>query len=150
MLNKIKSYFENFINQPTESIEEQTHAINLAVAAIMLEMVSMDQQITASEIEQLNITLKNQLDLSTSEISELNRLARQELNNSVDYHQFTSLINSHFEMNKKIDIIEHLWKIAYADGKVDSHEEHFLRKISDLLFVSHSEFIKAKLRVIPH
>ena len=148
MLNKIKSYFESFINQPTESIEEQTHAINLAVAAIMLEMVSMDEQITASEIKQLNNTLEKQLKLSTSEITELNRLARQELNNSVDYHQFTSLINSQFEMNKKIEIIEHLWKVAYADGKVNSHEEHFLRKISDLLFVPHSEFIKTKLRVL--
>lgn len=149
MLNKIKSYFDQFINQPAESEEAQAHALNLAVASIMLEMTAIDDQVTSAEIEQLNLTLEEQLGLSKSEISDLNHLARRELNNSVDYHQFTSLINRHFDMTKKCDIVEHLWKIAYADGKVDSHEEHFLRKIADLLFVPHSQFIKAKLRVLP-
>jgi len=149
MLNKIKSYFEQFISIETVSPEQEKHALNLAVAAIMLEMVQMDNTVKLSELARLDQVLIKQLEIEPTELEELNKLAKQELTNSVDYHQFTSLINEHFAMDKKCEVIQSLWQIAYADGKVDSHEEHFLRKISDLLFLPHSEFIKAKLRVIP-
>ena len=148
MLRKIKIYFEQFISIKTSSPEDTQHALNLAVAAIMIEMVGIDNQIDSAELNQLNGVLMQQLNLKESEVLELNQLAQQELSNSTDYHQFTSLINAHFEPAQKRDIIESLWKIAFSDGKIDSHEEHFLRKIADLLFIPHSEFIQAKLKLI--
>lgn len=150
MLKKITLFFEQFISIETTSPEDEKHALNLAVAAIMIEMVGIDEQVEQSELAQLNHVLMSQLGLGESEVKKLSQLAQQELSNSIDYHQFTRLINSHFDMDKKYLIIESLWKIAYSDGRVDSHEEHFLRKISDLLFIPHSQFIKAKLKVLPH
>jgi uncharacterized tellurite resistance protein B-like protein len=150
MLTKIKLYFEQFICIETRSPEEEEHALNLAVAAIMIEMIGIDNQVDQSEIDSLNNTLVQQLKIDIDEVSQLSQLAQQELSNSTDYHQFTSLINSHFELTKKCQIIQALWQLAYADGEIDSHEEHFLRKISELLHIPHSQFIKAKLKVVPH
>ena len=150
MLNKIKLYFEQFISIETTSPEDEKHVLNLAVAAIMIEMIGIDNQVDHTELESLNKALMKQLKLDINEVRELNQLAQQELSSSTDYHQFTSLINSQFELTKKCEIIEGLWSLAYADGKIDSHEEHFLRKISELLHIPHSQFIKAKLNVIPH
>jgi uncharacterized tellurite resistance protein B-like protein len=150
MLAKIKVYFEQFISIQTHSPEEESHALNLAVAAIMIEMIGIDNQVDQAEIESLNTALKNHLKIEENEVNQLRQLAQQSLSTSTDYHQFTSLINSHFELAKKYQIIEALWQLAYADGRIDSHEEHFLRKIAELLHVPHSQFIKAKLSVIPH
>lgn len=148
MLRKIQLYFKQFVIVETVSPEQEKHALNLAVAAIMLEMVAMDNHIKQEEIDRLHHVLKEQLDIDDDEISQLGELARQELNDSTDYYQFTSLINDHFDLPQKCKIIENLWHIAIADGKIDSYEEHYLRKIADLLFVPHSQFIKAKLRVL--
>lgn len=150
MIKQIKLFFEQFIIVETQATEEEKqHALNLAVAAIMLEMVGMDNQVDENEMQRFSLLLKQQLLIEDEEIEQLQKLARQELADSVDYYQFTNLINQSFDLEKKCQIIKSLWELAYADGRIDSHEEHFLRKIADLLFVPHSEFIKAKLQVIP-
>lgn len=147
MLKKITVFFEQFILVEEETVDPQ-HALNLAVAALLIEMGRMDNQFADEEKAKLNQILKQQYGISEGEIKELTALAEEELQDAVDYYQFTSLINQNFGRQEKVAMIEQLWKIAYSDGKVDSHEDHYLRKIADLLFVPHSEFIKAKLRVI--
>ncbi len=148
MIKKIRIFFEQLIVLENPTQEQQEHSLNLAIAAVMLEMVGMDNQVTEDEIRQLSVSLKERLGLSQQEIAEISQLANESLQNSTDYYQFTSLINEHYQLPQKCQIIENLWQIALADGKIDSHEEHYLRKIADLLFVPHKEFIKTKLRVL--
>ena len=149
MLKKISVFFEQFILVEQETVDPQ-HALNLAVAALLIEMGRMDNQFADEERSKLNQILNQQYGITEQEINQLTQLAEEELKDAVDYYQFTSLINQNFGREEKVAMIEQLWKIAYSDGKVDSHEEHYLRKIADLLFVPHSEFIKAKLRIIKH
>lgn len=146
MLAKITTFFERFILVESENVDPQ-QALNLAVAALLVEMLHADGDVDPKEQQNLHKILLEQYNLSTQQINELTQLATEELHLATDYYQFTSLINEHFERTQKVKIIEQLWQIAFADGKVDSHEEHYLRKIADLIFVPHSEFIKAKLRV---
>ena len=68
---------------------------------------------------------------------------------AVDLVQFTKIINQTCDPDQKRDILEGLWAIAYADNQLAPIEEHTIRRISDLLHVPHSHFIKAKLRVSP-
>ena len=146
MLARITTFFESFILVESEQVDPQD-ALNLAVAALLVEMLHADGEADENEQQHLHKILKQQYHLTTEQISELTELATEELHQATDYYQFTSLINTHFDQSKKIKIVEQLWQIAFADGKVDSLEEHYLRKIADLIFVPHSEFIKAKLRV---
>ncbi len=85
--------------------------------------------------------------LSGSQAQELVSLAEQEMAQAADYYQFTSLINKNFEMSQKVKMIEYFWKIAFADGRLDKCEGHIIRKVSELLYVPHREFIAAKHRV---
>lgn len=149
MIKKIQSFFEAQFGLNLVTPQEQRHQLNLAVAAVFMEMMLIDHQIASSEQKQLELTLSQQLDLDTLEVHELIHLARQTLNDSADYYQFTRLINDRFGRPEKIAVIENLWKIAFADGRLDQHEEHYLRKVADLLHVPHSEFIKAKIRNSP-
>ncbi len=147
MLKKITIFFEQFIQIDEESVDPE-HALNLAVAALLIEMVRMDNDVTEEEKIKLHEIWNQHYGITADEIKQLTELAESELNESTDYYQFTALINQNFGREEKVNMIEQLWKIAYSDGKIDSHEEHYLRKVADLLFVPHSEFIKAKLRVI--
>ena len=73
-------------------------------------------------------------------------LAAEEARLATDYFQFTSLINKSFSAEQKVQVIEYLWQVAYADGHLDAHEQHFMRKIADLLYVSHADYVGAKQR----
>ena len=56
-------------------------------------------------------------------------------------------MNEHFSAPEKVDLFSCLWQVAYADGRIDKYEEHLLRRIADLLHISHRDFIRTKLAV---
>jgi len=147
MLRTIKRFFEELAPSAQQTEEQKQHALQLAVCVLLVEMSRVDGSVSSIELAHLNQLMDDQFDLTSQEKQELTDMARQELDNSTDYYQFTSVINLHFSPEQKIRMIESLWEVAFVDGKVDAHEEHFLRKIHALLHVSHSEFIKAKHRV---
>jgi uncharacterized tellurite resistance protein B-like protein len=62
-----------------------------------------------------------------------------------DLHQFTSQIIKHYGTDERINIIKELWQVAMADGHIDPHEEHLIRRTAELIGVYHKEFIQAKI-----
>ncbi|MFK5914448.1 MAG: TerB family tellurite resistance protein [Woeseiaceae bacterium] len=145
MLNKIKQFFEQNISLETEVDIE--HRLKLATAALMIEIMKQDGETKNEEVDAVKQALQTKFELTKIEIDELFTLASEEAKQSVDLYQFTSLIREHFSTEKKIKTIEYLWTVAYADNHLDSHEEHLIRRIADLLYVTHQDFIKAKLKV---
>ena len=145
MLNKIKKFFEQNMSLETEVDIE--HRLKLATAALMIEIMKQDGETRNEEVESVKKALQTKFKLTKTEIDELFSLASEEAKQSVDLYQFTSLIREHFSQEKKIKTIEYLWTIAYADNHLDAHEEHLIRRIADLLYVTHQDFIKAKHKV---
>ena len=74
--------------------------------------------------------------------------AKEELEGSIDLWRFTSLINENYTMAEKIEVIEEIWRIAYADGHLDKHEDYLVHKMADLLRLTHKQLIDAKLRAL--
>jgi len=147
MLSAIKSFFEENILASINTGTDKLHASRLATTALLIEMMRMDDHFHESEEKVLIGQIKACFKLSDLETEKLVELASAELKNSTDYFQFTSLINQHFEYSEKLAIIEALWEVAYADDTLDMDEEYLVRKISELIYVSHPDFIAAKLRV---
>lgn len=146
MLKTIKQFFEESLTPDTP--DDIEHRLKLATAALFIEMMLQDGKKTGDEEIAVKELLQTKFALSGSETNELFELANEEARQAVDFYQFTSLIHKHYPMEKKIKIVEHLWAIAYADNHLDSHEEHMVRRIAELLYVSHSDFIKAKHKVL--
>ena len=146
MLKSIKQFFDNLAPKETQTEAEKQHAIHLAVSVLLVEMSRMDGKVSDIELAHILDLLDKQFELTAQEKSEVMELAHEELDSSTDYYQFTSVINQHFEQSQKVKMIEQLWQTAFIDGKLDAHEEHYLRKIHSLLHVPHSDFIKTKLR----
>ncbi|MDX1810969.1 MAG: TerB family tellurite resistance protein [Gammaproteobacteria bacterium] len=146
MLGAIKSFFDTHIFFD-ESTDRKVHGVKLAAASLLIEMMRMDDEIHPHEQQAMMQALQNKFALSEQETQELVELANEELKNSTDYYQFTSLINQNYEYEERVHMIELLWEVAYADRELDLEEEHLVRKVAELIHVSHPDFIAAKLKV---
>ena len=110
-------------------------------------MMKADAQINEEERLLVRKTIRSKFDLSNEESSELLRCAEQEIKNATDYYEFTHRINEGFSYQQKVKMVENLWEIAFSDRSLNKYEEHMVRKIADLIYVEHKDFIDAKLRV---
>jgi uncharacterized tellurite resistance protein B-like protein len=145
MLNRIRQFFDQHLAaQPLA--RNQEHALRLAVGALLLEMTHMDSQRWPQECEAVRRAVQSGFGLDEAASNELIELAQAERAQSIDYFQFTSLINASYTPQQKVQLVETLWRIAYADAELHKYEEHFVRRIADLLYVPHGAFIAAKHR----
>ncbi len=147
MLAKIQSFYNQLLKQSEPDAEEAEHNLHLAAIALMVEVMRVDEHKSQSEIDIILQSAMSRFNVDRTEANELIALAESELQEATDYHQFTSLINSGYDNQGKLQIIEFLWEVAYADDNLDRYEEHAIRKIADLIYVSHSDFIRIKEKV---
>lgn len=147
MIAGITNFFTQII-QPGAKVPgaASQHALHVATAALLLEMMRMDNSVTAEETATVTKALQTRFGLGAEEVETLMALAGEEARQATDYFQFTSLINKNFSTEQKIQVVEYLWQVAFADGHLDAHEQHFMRKITDLLYVSHADYVAAKQR----
>ena len=147
MIKSILDFFEKHLNPKDDTVDAE-HKLKLASASLLIEMIRMDHKIDQAEHDMVKGLIKQDFELNETETESLFELAEEESKNAIDYYRFAKLINKEYDNAQKIRIIENLWHIAYADNELDKYEEHYLRKISELIHVPHKEFIKAKHRVI--
>jgi uncharacterized tellurite resistance protein B-like protein len=147
MFKQIKQLFAAFDDQ-APSIEQ--HDLKTAVAALLIEVMRADSKLEHNEQHMLTVTLKKYFNLTDTDVEELTKNAASSLDGAVDYFQFSKQINTHCSAEQRIDIIELLWRLAYADGELDPQEDYVIRKIAGLLYVNHTDFITAKLAATKH
>jgi len=147
MIEAIKEFFDKHLKlDPQTDNENQEHALKLASAALLIEMTRVDQVVKDEERLSVSRAIQTSFNLSEEQTRELIELAETEAQNSTSYYEFTSLINREFSQEQKIKLVEQMWHVAFVDGELEKYEEHLVRKISELLYVSHQDFIAAKFR----
>ena len=145
VLKSIRNYFEQNIGAQGAPLGAR-HSIELATAALLVEVVRSDAGIVPEEQQAVLRAVREKFGLSADESQALFDLAEEEVRTANDYYQFTSLINRHFDQPQKQHIIELMWRVAYADNSLAAHENHVLRRIAELLHVTHGDYIAAKMR----
>lgn len=131
-----------------ESISDEDRSAELkrAIAVLMLEVAQSDFFESEEETTALLASLSEHIQASKQTADELLAAARTDKSNSAGLYQFTRLACTEMSIEERCSLVEQLWQIAFADGVIDKYEEAAIRKMSDLLYVPHGEFIKAKLR----
>jgi uncharacterized tellurite resistance protein B-like protein len=148
MINTIKQFFNTYIQQPGENVDAPSeHALQIATAALLIEMMRADGTTHKDEEHKIVKTITSRFDLSEEESKALIHIAEDEVWKSTGFYEFTSLINKGFSYKDKVRVIEYLWEVALVDTYLDKYEEHTVRKIADLIYVAHRDFIETKLRV---
>lgn len=147
MLKDIKNFFDQFIlPDESDSEEKRMGEIHLACAALLFELTRSEED-SSKEWETARGILQKTFKLDDASLDGLVAAADANIKDAHDFHQFTQLINQHYGYDDKKMLLEDLWRMAFADGRLDKYEEHFIRKIAGLLHMAHSDFINAKLRV---
>lgn len=129
-----------------EGDEDPTRERDLAVAALLVEVLRADYDTSFGERRQVIESIKGLLNLDAAACEALLTDAEGSVDRAHDLHQFTSRLNESLSHSEKRALMEQLWRVARADGVVHKYEEHLIRRVADLLHVSHREFIAAKLR----
>ncbi len=145
MIKSIRDYFDQRISPQTDSVGGASHQrMRLATAALLLEMASADFSVEPEEIEAVHKAIISGLGLTREQTNELVALAKEEARNMSSYFQFTSVINKSCTLEEKALIIEMMWQVAMADGRLDNYEEHMIRKIANLIYVPREQIVAAK------
>ena len=123
--------------------EEKTR---IAASVILLEAAHADHECTDDELDHVVETLSSDFDLSRKHVEDLLELAHRKRSQAVDLFEFTNHINNEFSHEEKKAVLESAWRIIYIDGQLEKHEDHFVRKLTHLLRLSHKEMIEAKFK----
>jgi uncharacterized tellurite resistance protein B-like protein len=147
MLTSIKEYFADRLSSIQETDKESRNTeITIATAALMIEIGLADSHIQKEERQMIELAILHTFDLDKEDAQQLISIAENEVDNAVSLYEFTRLLNEQLSREERIGIVEMLWRVAFADSVLDKYEEYYIRKIADLLYVSHRDYIKAKHR----
>ncbi|HTQ98823.1 MAG TPA: TerB family tellurite resistance protein [Candidatus Acidoferrum sp.] len=149
MLQSIASFFEQCLHEFADTAQDTQQRLQLACAALLIEVSVIDEHQSEEEIATLSRLLRQRFGLDDAALAKLWQLARDEVKNATSLYQFTALVNEGFGYEQKCELLRQLWEVAYADGRIDRYEEHLIRRIADLLNLSHGDFIRAKLATKP-
>ena len=139
MINKLKNLLGiDFNHQPDEQ------QVQLAAAALLVEVMMIDGELNLQEQQSIKQLLVSQFGVDENNLEEFFSTARQQNAESTSLFQFTRLINENYSQEQKFRLMIALWKVAFADQRIDKNESHSLRRIAELLNLRHSEFIQAK------
>ena len=148
MLKKLRDIFNNsLINSDQGDSADRDHALRLATAALLIEVVRADYEEDIKETEAVIWQLQTRFDLTEEETLLLVEEAAQKADHSVSLQEFTRLLHENLSEKEKHSVIEMLWLIALADDHLDKHEDYVVRKVAELLYVTHGDLIRIRNEV---
>ncbi len=137
----IKIFQTSVVRAPQFDLE---HALRVATATLLIEISRADFHEQESEVKMMRQLLLEQFDLGDSELDELMQQASERADKLVSLQHITRLLNEQLDHDMKIRVVEMMWQVVYADGVKDHYEEHLIRQVAELLYVSHASFIQAR------
>jgi uncharacterized tellurite resistance protein B-like protein len=145
MLNRIMKMLQG----DDEAVEESRfERIQIATCALLLEIAHSDGNYQAIEAKIVHDLLAQKFSLSPAAISELVDYSHQHREQSLDLFQFAQVINAHFSREEKLNVMEGVWRVIYADGVLDKYEDALARQLATLLRLDHKDVIDRKVKVL--
>ncbi|AUI86056.1 hypothetical protein BS333_06470 [Vibrio azureus] len=144
MFNKLTSLFKQLI-EGADLGQSTALSPNLAIACLLCEVADADHNVDEKELHTQRVLLKKLLSLNEQQVVTLLEEAQKISNDSASLYDFTSQLRT-LSQQTRYELIKSMWEVAFADGELDPIEEAVIRKTAELLYVDHSEFIRAKLQ----
>lgn len=145
MLARLKRLFGS--QGETSGLLVHREPLELATAALLIEMARSDFTESADEQLAVRHLLQRRFQLTDAQVDQLLVEAQRRADRAVSLHEFTHRLNRELSQQEKLEIIEMLWRVGHADGRIDKHEEHLILRIAGLLHISNRDRIRLKLKV---
>ena len=124
--------------------------LQVAVAALMVEAALMDDRFEASERDKIAELLKARFELSDADAETLLATAREQVGRSSQLFGFTRVVADRFSHDERVELMEMLWQVAYADGRLDDYEANLMRRLAGLIHVTDRDSGEARKRALAH
>ncbi|ENM5761484.1 TerB family tellurite resistance protein [Vibrio mimicus] len=143
MFNAITSLFKQLLEG--QDLAKNAASPELAIACLLTEVAGADHQISQPEQQAKSALLKHLLSIDDEEeAAALLARAEQQVKQSASLYDFTSQLRN-LSQTQRFELVKAMWEVANADGTIDPLEDAVIRKAAELLYVDHSQFIRAKL-----
>jgi uncharacterized tellurite resistance protein B-like protein len=147
MLRKLAALFDGAFARDTDDPAAREHGLRVATALLLIEVAKADYAEDLAEDEVLLASLKQFFALDDAAAALLLEEARSTADRAVELREFTRRLHEELSVAEKHRVVEMLWQVALADRRLDKHEDHLVRRIAELLYVSHSDLIRIRNRV---
>ena len=148
MLAKLNALFDRaFGGDHPPPAEEREHALRVATALLLIEVARADYADSLAEDAAMLESLEQFFSLGTADAKLLLEEARREADHAVELQRFTRRLHKQLSMAEKHRVVEMLWRVAFADQRLDKHEDHLVGRIAELLYVPRSDLIRIRNRV---
>jgi uncharacterized tellurite resistance protein B-like protein len=149
MLKRIKNFFEDIDSETNTPASKHTlEEKHLAAAALMVEAATLDGEFDADEKAAIENILSTHFKLSKEEGDQLLDEAIKRQEGSTHLLRFTKVVKDQYDEDERIELIEMMWEVVYADGHLHDYEANLLRRIGGLIYVSDRDRGDAKKRVL--
>ena len=146
MLEQLKKIFAG--EPAVQGLLERRDPLELATASLLLELARADFSESADELEAIRQLMVLHFKLSDEAAERLIGDASRRTDQAVSLHEFTHRLNRELPEGDKLAIVEMLWRVSHADGRIDKHEEQLIQRIAGLLHISDRDRVRLKLKVI--
>lgn len=147
MLKKLRAFVDAALAPDHVDAAKREHALRVATALLLIEVARADYAADLAEDATMLTSLKEFFALDEGAVESLLEEARTEADQAVELQQFTRRLHEQLSDAEKQRVVEMLWRVALADSKLDKHEDHLVRRISELLYVRQSDLIRIRNRV---
>jgi uncharacterized tellurite resistance protein B-like protein len=127
---------------------EDREPFELATAALLMELARSDFSTSDQEVRAIRDLLQKRFELTDEALDTLMVNAARRVDKAVSLHEFTHRLNRELPEADKLAIVEMLWRVSHADGRIDKHEEQLVQRIAGLLHISDRDRVRLKLKVV--
>jgi uncharacterized tellurite resistance protein B-like protein len=131
-----------------DGLLEQREPLETATAALLIELSRSDFSETESEAATIRKLLRDRFRLDEQALDSLIVDAKKRADSATSLHEFTHRLNRELPESEKLAIVEMLWRVSHADGRIDKHEEHLIQRVAGLLHISDRDRVRLKLKVV--
>ena len=147
MINRVKALFVERRGAPRECGAGHSHdELRVAAAALMVEAAQLDDTFDARERDKIRELVAERFELGPEESDSLIETAEARVAESIQLHGFTRIVKAAFSQEERIELMEMLWEVVYADGELHHYEANLMRRLAGLLQVSDRDAGAARKR----
>ena len=143
MLEQLKKLFAE---PESQTQDMDNHQLAVAATALMVQLSRVDNNEDERELQTIVDCAVQAHQVTREEAEAILKDALEHADDATSMYEFTGQINEHLDQNAKQRLLESIWRVAFADGRIDKYEEHLIRRMADLLHLNHREFMQARHR----
>lgn len=146
MLDRIRAFLKG--DEPEAKGGHDADELQLAVAGLLVEAARQDGDFGDDERRTIDALLQSRLSLTADEATGLVELAETHVEDKADFWSFAQVVKNRFDHDERVQMMEMLWEVAYADGVLHDYEASLMRRLAGLVYVSDAESGQARKRAL--